>query len=137
MYKGRLDYSFRALESVPFSSEDKDLIKDYVNRLKAEGLSESRLSDQIYSLIVLRRGFSCNFKDASKKDLENLMIWLNGQKYTPYSRMMRTNTLKRFYKWIRTDSIDKNIPYPPEVSWIHVGVKEMKWLSLKSCLKTK
>jgi site-specific recombinase XerD len=51
------------------------------------------------------------------------MVWLNSQRYTPYSRMMRINTLKRFYKWIRTGSVDKSTSYSPEVSWIHLGIK--------------
>ena len=55
-------------------------------------------------------------KQATKKDIENLILQINSSNKAEISKAKLKTTLKRFYKWL----YDSN-SYPEIVSWIKVG----------------
>lgn len=57
------------------------------------------------------------------QDVQELMAWLNGQDYTPITKSDIKKAFKRFMKWVKTSSLEREVQFPPEVSWIRAELK--------------
>jgi hypothetical protein len=67
-----------------------------------------------YSLIVLKRHLKCNFKDAGRAEIEELIRWLNSSEYTAWYKHDLKGILKRFYWWLRTGALGTSSPLSRE-----------------------
>ncbi|MGC9208794.1 MAG: tyrosine-type recombinase/integrase [Nitrososphaeria archaeon] len=122
-YEARLANTYKNLEKADILEENKLAIKEFAELLASMGLNKGRVAKYIYSLAILARRINKPFRDLTKKDVEELMLWLNGSHYSPHTKSDFKKILKRFIKWLKTGSLDKSVPFPPEVSWIQVEVK--------------
>lgn len=122
-YRRKLECAERTLSRENFAEEDKELIRSFAEHLKARDLNPGRITKYIFHLIVMRRSLNCNFKEADRKAIEKLMVWLNSQTYKPGTRADMKGSLKRFYRWLRFGNSDKDQPYPEEVAWLKVNLK--------------
>jgi len=125
----KVKYAIEKIKHEPgLSEEDRNAILEYVLKLQSQGLNAARVAKYAYSLIVLKRHLKCNFKDAGRAEIEELMRWLNSSEYTAWYKSDLKGILKRFYRWLRTGALDTSAPYPPEVAWIKDNLKknEMK-----------
>jgi integrase len=123
-YAKRVEYALRDLEREGFPEEDKRLVREFAEHLRARNLNLGRIAKYIFGLIVLRRQMKCSFRDLDRKEIERLVAWINSSDYTPQTKMGMKGILKRFYKWLKYGSTDKDVPYPPEVAWIKENVKK-------------
>jgi len=83
-YSGhKVKYAIKKIKREPgLSEEDRNAILEYVLKLQGQRLNAARVAKYAYSLIVLKRHLKCNFKDAGKAEIEELMRWLNSSEHT-------------------------------------------------------
>jgi len=118
-------YAIEKIKREPgLSEEDRNAILEYILKLQSQGLNAGRVVKYAYSLIVLKRHLKCNFKDAGRAEIEELMRWLNSSEYTAWYKSDLKGILKRFYRWLRTGALDTSMPYPPEVAWVKANLKK-------------
>ena len=63
-------YEINYLEKLDFPQEDKNLIKKFVEHLKAKDLGNGRIYTYITILIQIRKNLKCNFKEADRTKIE-------------------------------------------------------------------
>lgn len=134
----------RLLADASIPDVDKEIIKQFLQFSQAQGVSYGRLFKLTWSLHSLRAHLPCNIRDATKRDITQLLAWLNTAQKTqrggavPYARdssasngRYSANTksdmkkiLKKFYKFVKYGDADKLTPYPEEVRWISTGIKK-------------
>ncbi|MDH2900244.1 MAG: tyrosine-type recombinase/integrase [archaeon] len=123
-YEYRLNNAFSHLSrSEKISPHDKELIKQFYTRiLQAQGVSIGRRAKYLLHLKTIVENLGVEFESAKRENIENFMAWLNSQKYSPYTRVDYITFLKRFYKFIRTGTVDKEEPFPL-VRWLRKTIK--------------
>jgi integrase/recombinase XerD len=121
-YGKKLQYELGKLKTEKFSEEDKKLIAGYVRFLQAQGLNKGRLAKASYQLRTLRRHQGCNFRNADRKAIEQLVIWINNSDYSPWSKLDAKGWIKRFYRWLKFGTYLGD--FPEDVGWIKARVKQ-------------
>jgi len=123
--KHQVKYAIEKIKREPgLSEEDRNALLEYILKLQSQGLNANRVAKYAYTLIVLKRHLKCNFKDAGRAEIEELMRWLNSSEYTAWYKHDLKGILKRFYRWLRTGALDTSAPFPPEVAWIKTNLKK-------------
>jgi len=115
------NYEYRLLNAISLvdrstilTQRDKELLSNFHTALKATDVSTG--AKYIFHLKVFGEKLGCEFEKATRKDIERFSTWLNQDSgYTPHTRADYINAIRRFYKYIRTQSLEKDIPYPEEV----------------------
>ena len=103
------------------------LALSFLNHLKALGLSKARIAKYASHLVVLLKTIDFNLENATKKDVERIVGWINSQNYAEWTKHDKKLLLKKLIQYAKHGCCDKNTPYPPEVSWIKLGnVKDDK-----------
>ena len=111
-------------ESSAISNQDKQLIRDFVQHLKAHGVSTGRLAKYLFHLKKAMEHLAVQTKDARRENIEGLVVWLQHESgYTPHTISDYTFAIKRFFKFVRYGNIDKETPYPEEVRWLKSAIK--------------
>jgi len=123
LHEKRYEIMLRRIERL--SEKDRLLLLEFDRKLTAQGLSFGRKSAYLYHLIELRRLLGKPFKEATREDIEKVLVRLTRaktKKGTTYSDWTIHNyriTLKRFYKWLLGNDED----YPELVRWIKTTPK--------------
>ncbi len=124
-YEGHLANAAKRLgESETICTEDKEMIRRFVQHLKAQDISTGRLAKYTYHLknAIERLGISIQL--AKREDIERLVSWLqHDSNYTPHTVSDYLFAIKRFFKFARYGNVDREIPYPEEVRWIRTVIK--------------
>jgi len=95
----KVKYAIEKIKREPgLSEEDRNAILEYILKLQSQGLNAGRVVKYAYSLIVLKRHLKCNFKDAGRAEIEDLMRWLNSSEHTAWYKYDLKGILKRFYR---------------------------------------
>ncbi|RLG91032.1 MAG: hypothetical protein DRO36_05100 [Candidatus Hecatellales archaeon] len=103
------------------------LALSFLNHLKALGLSKARIAKYASHLVVLLKTIDFNLENATKKDVERIVGWINSQNYAEWTKHDKKLLLKKLIQYAKHGCCDKNTPYPPEFSWIKLGnVKDDK-----------
>jgi integrase/recombinase XerD len=106
------------------SQEDKKKIWEFVELLKALRVSKGRIAKYILHLKVIGENLGVSFESATRKDLEHFVAsWLYEQGYSAETIADYIMVLKRFYKFLRSGSVDKETPFPEEVKWLKKTIK--------------
>ena len=109
-----------ALEALP--DPNKQYAKDFENYLQVLNRNPRTIWRRLYEIAWLLKHLGKDAKQATKKDIENLVLQINSSNKAEISKAKLKITLKRFYKWL----YDSN-SYPEIVSWIKAGnVKNTK-----------
>jgi len=108
--------------------EDAELIKAFVKVLEAQGLSKRRVLKYVSHLKLVSKHLKVPFAKATRKDIEELMAWVNSQHYSPQTVQGIIVVLRRFYQWLRAKPEEyeewrRDHTYPPEVSWLKETIK--------------
>jgi uncharacterized membrane protein YgaE (UPF0421/DUF939 family) len=80
--KRRVEMMLNSLAKLE-KKEDVELIKEFVKVLEAQGLSKARVNTYLIHLKRVSRHLKVTFAKATRKDIEELMAWLNSQNYSP------------------------------------------------------
>jgi len=108
--------------------EDAELIRAFVKVLEAQGLSKRRVLKYVSHLKLVSKHLKVPFAKATRKDIEELMAWVNSQNYSPQTVQGIIVVLRRFYQWLRAKPEEyeewrREHTYPPEVSWLKETIK--------------
>jgi len=108
--------------------EDAELIRAFVKVLEAQGLSKRRVLKYVSHLKLVSKHLKVPFAKATRKDIEELMAWVNSQNYSPQTVQGIIVVLRRFYQWLRAKPEEyeewrRDHTYPPEVSWLKETIK--------------
>jgi len=103
--------SERALEVLP--EPNKQYAKDFENYLQVLNRNPKTIGRRMLELAWLLKHLGKDAKQATKKDIENLVLQINNSNYAQISKGKLKLTLKRFYKWLYESDY-----YPELVSWI-------------------
>jgi site-specific recombinase XerD len=101
-YEGRLVRAVRFLKNHPkVTSENKRKILEFLEHIKAEGLSLARQVSYVQWMttiaILLRR----NFDESNKQDVEQLLVKLNGRDWSDATKENHREAVKKFWRWLR------------------------------------
>ena len=98
---------------------DKQLIRDFVDFIEADGVSPGRLTKYCYTLMVIRRQMSCTFEALDRAEAERLMRWINGSACKAWTKSDLKGALKRFVKWVRLGT--QTTPSLSLLKWLGSG----------------
>jgi site-specific recombinase XerD/ribosomal protein L40E len=89
-------------------------IKQFLEYIRAEGLSIPRQVRYIYVLRKVSRLLGKEFYRITKTDMITVVAALEKQDTAYDTKLSEKQCIKRFYKWLRNTEDD----YPPEVRWM-------------------
>ncbi|MDG7038331.1 MAG: tyrosine-type recombinase/integrase [Nitrososphaerota archaeon] len=122
-YQERVESGYRKLERAKINEQNRNDIREFARLIESMGLSKGRVAKLIFTTIKFAEKIDISFKEMTKKDVEDLMIWLNNENYTPITKNDMKKIFKRFTKWVKTGSLERDVPFPHEVSWVHTEIK--------------
>jgi len=99
------------LEKLPESN--RQYAKDFENYLQVLNRKPKTIGRRMLELASPLEHLGKDAKQATKKDIQQLVLQINNSSYAQISKGKLNLTLKRFYKWL----YDSNT-YPELVSWI-------------------
>lgn len=123
-YGKRLQLCIDRIDNETFATDDKQLVRSYLKHMGAQGVSKGRVFKITWTLLTLRRHLACNFREADRAIIEELMDWLNGTELSANTKSDHKKIPKKFYKYVRNGNADKDTPIPKEVSWIYLNQEE-------------
>jgi site-specific recombinase XerD len=110
-------------ESNVLSDRDKELIRGFLEHLRAKRVSAGRLAKYAFTLRQLMEQLGVPIESAGRKEIEKLSIWVQEKGYSPHTITDFFFALKYFYKYVRSGNTDRDTPFPDEVRWLKVTQK--------------
>jgi integrase/recombinase XerD len=110
-------------ESEILSGGDKELIREFLEHLRAKRVSTGRLAKYGFTIRRLTEHLGVPIQNATRKDIERLSIWVQEQGYSPHTIQDSLFAIKYFYKYVRVGNTDHETPFPEEVRWLKVRQK--------------
>jgi integrase/recombinase XerD len=110
-------------ESEILSEGDKELIREFMEHLRAKRVSTGRLAKYGFTIRRLTEHMGVPIRNAGRKDIERLSIWVQEQGYSPHTIQDYLFAIKYFYKFVRSGNTDHETPFPEEVRWLKVRQK--------------
>jgi len=101
-----------------------ELTLRFLDHLGALGLSVARVSKYASHLPALLRVIDFDLADATRKDVEKVVAWINRQPHREWTKHDKKLALRKLIQYAKYGSCDRKTPLPPEVSWISLKVKE-------------
>jgi integrase len=118
-YKRRLERAVKFLGAHPkVTDQNKTLIMQFIDRLKAEGLSVARQAGYVQRLTTIAVMVRKDFDLATKEDIESLTRTINAREWAEWTKDNYRVTVKRLWRWLRNLEKGKD---PPETEWIKIG----------------
>jgi site-specific recombinase XerD len=116
----RLEAARKRLSTLPYA----ELLLAFLDHLKALGLSDNRVLKYANSLSTIFKNTPFNPAEATKRDVERAVAWINAQPYKSWTKHGLKLALKRLVQYTKHGSCDAKTPTPPEVDWIPMKVDE-------------
>jgi site-specific recombinase XerD len=110
-------------ESGILSEGDKDIVREFLEHLRAKRVSTGRLAKYGFTIRRLTEHLGVPIRSATRKDVEKLSIWVQEQGYSPHTIQDSLFAIKYFYKFVRSGNTDHETPFPEEVRWLKVRQK--------------
>ena len=89
------------IKQSPISKTNKETINEFVDKLKANGRNDKTIAKHLYCLKMFLKGFEGkNFKNASRKDIEHALIYINGLSISEQTKVNVKISIKFMYKQI-------------------------------------
>lgn len=103
------------IEQSTISKTNKDTVREFVDKLKANGRNDKTIAKHLYCLKMFLKGFEGkNFKNASRKDIEHALIYINGLSISEQTKVNVKISIKFMYKQI----FGNGDYYPEQVAWV-------------------
>jgi len=123
-YPRRLERAIKFLNAHRGVSEhNKTLVLQFLDRLKAEGLSIARQAGYVQRLTTIAIILGKDFEAATKQDIEKLAEAINAKEWAEWTKDNYRVTVKRFWRWL--NGLEKGRD-PPETEWIRIGKAESR-----------
>ncbi len=115
----RLESVRQKISGSSMIESNKGKILEFANCCLANGVGKNKTSRYLYDLHNLSIWLNKPFEEATKKDMEAIMVRLQETKYSEWTKKGYKIIVKKFYKWLRNSK-----EYPEEVEWIRSNIKE-------------
>ncbi|MCL4344011.1 MAG: hypothetical protein JRN10_02025 [Nitrososphaerota archaeon] len=125
-YDKTLRIAYGRLERAKLLNENRKVIADYAKVLESMGLNKGRVAKLVYICVDFGERISRPFNELTKQDIQDLMVWLNGSDYSAVTKSDMKKAFKRFYKWVKTGSLERDIPSPCGFLYPQSIMKERK-----------
>lgn len=99
---------------------DENLIKQFIEDKKANGISKPRLYKYDYMLRNISNLLGKEFKKASLNDVKTLVCKIDDCKYTDSTKYDYKIIVKMFWRWLKKED------NPEEIKWIKPRIKNGK-----------
>jgi len=96
----------------------------FLDHLASLGLSTARLSKVASHIPALLRAIDFNLEDATRRDVERVVAWINRQPYREWTKRDKKLVLRKLIQYAKVGRCDRDAPMPPEVSWIKLNIRE-------------
>ena len=90
----------------------------FLDRLKAEGLSLARQAGYVQRLTSIAVILKKDFDKTNQQDIEQLIRTVNAKDWAEWTKENYRVTVKRFWRWLKGLARGKD---PPETEWITIG----------------
>jgi len=118
-YPRRLERAIKFLNAHRGVSEhNKTLVMQFLDRLKAEGLSLARQAGYVQRLTSIAVILKKDFDKTNQQDIEQLIRTVNAKDWAEWTKDNYRVTVKRFWRWLKGLARGKD---PPETEWITIG----------------
>jgi len=118
-YPRRLERAIKFLNAHRGVSEhNKTLVMQFIDRLKAEGLSIARQAGYVQRLTTIAIILGKDFDKTNQEDIEQLIRTFNAKDWAEWTKDNYRVTVKRFWRWLKELPRGKD---PPETEWITIG----------------
>jgi len=99
------------------NEKNKQLLTNFIKHLAAKDISPSRQLKYFYNLKTLINKFNKPFNETTKKDIEEIVIWINNSYENFWTKRDFKIELKIFIRWIREEEGFEFLKheYPKEV----------------------
>lgn len=98
-------------------SSNKETIEKFAKFCESEGISERRIGKYRLILGRLSEWLKVDFKEATREDIEGVVVKINQSDYADWTKSDHKKALKKFYKWLEGDGEE----CPKKVRWIKSG----------------
>lgn len=120
----RLERAIRFLKARPDVSEhNKALVMQFLDRLKAEGLSLARQMGYVQRLTAIAVILGKDFDKTNQQDIEQVVRSINAKDWAEWTKDNYRVAVKRFWRWLKGLEKGKD---PPETGWIRIGKAESR-----------
>jgi integrase len=96
----------------------------FLDHLGALGLSVGRISKYGSHLPPLLRVLPSDLAAVTRTDMEGVVSAINCGNFTEWTKHDKKLTLRKLVQYAKLGSCARDTPWPPEVSWIRLNVKE-------------
>jgi len=107
-------------KSNPITKRNSEVISKFEDYGFTISLSKKRITKYVYSLRKLAEWLDKDFEQATKEDIENLVLYIEKKGYSAWTKHDYRVIIKRFYKWLKGN----DETYPDEVKWIKTTLKK-------------
>ncbi|MEM5836077.1 MAG: hypothetical protein QW040_03785, partial [Candidatus Aenigmatarchaeota archaeon] len=101
-------------------SKTYEKVLEFITKLEANNYSKGRIEKYACFLRTLRKFLGKDFSEASKEDIENLVVKINNSDYSEASKSDFKKILKFYMRWLKFGKLDGK--YPEEVEWIKTTI---------------
>lgn len=123
--KKRLNNAIKKYLQQNQNNKNKIQFIEFIKHLAAKDISPSRQLKYFYNLKILITKINKPFNEITKKDIEEIVIWINDSYNNFWTKRDFKIELKIFFRWIKEGQgleFQKH-EYPKEVRWISTGKK--------------
>jgi integrase/ribosomal protein L40E len=114
-----LERAIKFLKAHPgVSQRNKALVMEFLDRLKAEGLSLARQMGYVQRLTTIAVILGKDFDKTNQQDIEQVVRSINAKDWAEWTKDNYRVTVKRFWRWLKGLARGKD---PPETEWITIG----------------
>jgi len=97
----RLEVALNNMDKISISENNKCKIRDFLNFLSANGISDSRQLKYIYPLEKIAIWLKKDYQDANRSDIEQLCRLIEKEKsYSNWTKQDYKIAIKKFYTWL-------------------------------------
>lgn len=118
---GMLERTLKNLESKDITKKNKQLIKNFVSFLAANGVGKLRQEKYVYGLQHIAEWLDIDFDKATKTDIQRVCGKIeNKDDFTDWTKHDYKVYIKKFYTWLLNENVDDIDEWdiPKEVKWI-------------------
>jgi len=115
-YEHRLARAVRFLENhSKVSSANREKIFEFLEYIKAEGLSLARQVSYTQWLTTIALLLRKDFEDSTRGDVERVLVRINSRDWSDSTKENHREAVKRFWRWLKGE---KNGQDPEETDWL-------------------
>jgi integrase len=116
-HERRYETAIALLKTDKINEADRKLIIRFVEDLESEGIGKPSIIKYTMLLRTPSKLYGRGFSKANERSIRSLVGAINKSKYADWTKHDLKVTLKRFYKWLRKCSNDKD---PGGTAWIKI-----------------